>query len=35
VLREDKSADSLSADQALENAPRREDNFFGVPKVIE
>jgi len=35
VLREDKSADSLSADQALGNAPRREDSFFGVPKVIE
>jgi len=35
VLREDKPADSLSAGQALENAPRREGNFFGVPKVIE
>ncbi len=34
VLREDRPVDSLSSDKALENAPQREENFFGVPKVI-
>lgn len=35
VLRDDKPAESLSSAQALENAPERQGNFFGVPKVIE
>ena len=35
VLREDKPAESLTTDKALNNAPDREGNFFGVPKVIE
>ncbi|PIP20663.1 MAG: Asp-tRNA(Asn)/Glu-tRNA(Gln) amidotransferase GatCAB subunit C [Candidatus Omnitrophica bacterium CG23_combo_of_CG06-09_8_20_14_all_40_11] len=35
VLRDDLLAESLSSHKALENAPRREGNFFGVPKVIE
>ncbi len=35
VLRDDKLAESLSSAQALENAPERQGNFFGVPKVIE
>lgn len=35
VFREDSPGVSLSADKALENAPQREGNFFGVPKVIE
>ncbi len=35
VLREDNVWPSLTPDQALENAPRRNKNFFSVPKVIE
>ena len=35
VLRDDLPAESLSSDKALENAPERQGNFFGVPKVIE
>jgi aspartyl-tRNA(Asn)/glutamyl-tRNA(Gln) amidotransferase subunit C len=35
VLRDDKAAESLSSDKALEDAPERQGNFFGVPKVIE
>lgn len=35
VLREDQPKDSLLCDKALTNAPHREGNFFGVPKVIE
>ncbi|MGB2768550.1 MAG: Asp-tRNA(Asn)/Glu-tRNA(Gln) amidotransferase subunit GatC [Candidatus Zixiibacteriota bacterium] len=34
VLREDKILPSLSADQALANAPRKREGFFRVPKVI-
>jgi len=34
VLREDEVLPSLSADQALANAPRSEDGFFRVPRVI-
>ena len=35
VLREDAPGESLSCEKALANAPRREGNFFVVPKVIE
>ena len=35
VLREDIAAKSLPAGNALENAPSKQGNFFGVPKVIE
>ena len=35
ILREDLPKESLSNDKALMNAPGREGNFFGVPKVIE
>lgn len=34
VMREDKKESSLSAEEALRNAPVRKDNFFIVPKVI-
>ena len=34
VLRKDRVSPSLSADQALANAPKSEDGFFRVPKVI-
>ncbi|MBM3255465.1 MAG: Asp-tRNA(Asn)/Glu-tRNA(Gln) amidotransferase subunit GatC [Candidatus Omnitrophica bacterium] len=35
VLRQDQSKDSLAADKALENAPKKQGDFFSVPKVIE
>jgi aspartyl-tRNA(Asn)/glutamyl-tRNA(Gln) amidotransferase subunit C len=35
VLREDKLKASLPIEESLNNAPQREGNFFGVPKVIE
>lgn len=35
VLRADTPGESLSIEQALKNAPRKEGNFFVVPKVIE
>jgi len=34
VLAEDSADESLSPDQALANAPARDENFFKVPKVI-
>ncbi len=35
VLREDVTGESLSNEQALANAPRRDGEFFSVPKVLE
>lgn len=35
VFRPDEVRPSLSLDEALRNAPKRNDNFFKVPKVIE
>ena len=35
VLRDDSTTESLPNEKALENAPQRQGNFFGVPKVIE
>lgn len=35
ILREDVQKESLPPEKALENAPQKESNFFGVPKVIE
>lgn len=35
VMREDALSPSLSADEALLNAPDRADNFYRVPKIIE
>jgi aspartyl-tRNA(Asn)/glutamyl-tRNA(Gln) amidotransferase subunit C len=34
VLADDRLGDSLSCEQALANAPQRDDCFFMVPKVI-
>jgi aspartyl-tRNA(Asn)/glutamyl-tRNA(Gln) amidotransferase subunit C len=34
-LREDVVVPWLSSDEALENAPQREEDFFAVPKVLE
>lgn len=35
VLREDNPGESLPVDKVLKNAPRKEGNFFVVPKIIE
>jgi len=35
VLRKDQAKDSLSNEEALQNAPDKKENFFKVPKVIE
>jgi aspartyl-tRNA(Asn)/glutamyl-tRNA(Gln) amidotransferase subunit C len=33
--REDEVTDGFIADEIIANAPRREDHFFVVPKVVE
>ena len=35
VMRDDTTADSLSPEEALRNAPRREGEFFRVKAVLE
>jgi len=35
VFREDKLKESLSPDEALQNAPERENNFFKVTRIIQ
>jgi aspartyl-tRNA(Asn)/glutamyl-tRNA(Gln) amidotransferase subunit C len=35
VLRPDEPRPSLEADQALSNAPEREDDRFRVPRIVE
>lgn len=35
VLRDDTCRASLPLEKVLQNAPKKEDNFFEVPKVIE
>ena len=35
VFREDRTAPSLSTDEALSNAPDREGPFFRVPRIID
>lgn len=35
VFRKDTPKGSLPVDIALKNAPRKKDNFFCVPKIIE
>lgn len=35
VFREDQAASSLSAEEALSNAPDREGPFFRVPRIID
>jgi aspartyl-tRNA(Asn)/glutamyl-tRNA(Gln) amidotransferase subunit C len=34
ALREDEVRPCLSTDQALQNAPRKRDHYFQVPKVV-
>jgi aspartyl/glutamyl-tRNA(Asn/Gln) amidotransferase, C subunit len=33
-LRQDEPAPSLSVEEALQNAPRRRDSFFEVPRIV-
>ena len=35
VLREDESKDTLTQKQALINAPKKDSDYFKVPKVID
>jgi aspartyl-tRNA(Asn)/glutamyl-tRNA(Gln) amidotransferase subunit C len=35
VMRQDEVRPSLSQEEALANAPDREDVFFRVPRIIE
>ena len=35
VMREDEVKDHLPHDRALVNAPKKDDDYFRVPKVIE
>jgi aspartyl-tRNA(Asn)/glutamyl-tRNA(Gln) amidotransferase subunit C len=35
VMRKDEALQTISHDQGLTNAPKRDANFFRVPKVIE
>jgi aspartyl-tRNA(Asn)/glutamyl-tRNA(Gln) amidotransferase subunit C len=35
VFRKDTLRKSLEKDEALQNAPRRNNDFFSVPKIIE
>lgn len=34
-LREDEAGEPLDHERALKNAPKKDDHFFRVPKVIE
>ncbi|MFZ3062456.1 MAG: Asp-tRNA(Asn)/Glu-tRNA(Gln) amidotransferase subunit GatC [Actinomycetota bacterium] len=34
VFREDKSRPCLTQEEALKNAPKKEDNMFVVPKIV-
>jgi len=34
VFREDKSRSCLTQEEALKNAPKKEDNMFVVPKIV-
>lgn len=34
VFREDEPGESISPEEALQNAPKRRDDYFEVPKVI-
>ena len=34
VFREDKVEESISTEEALKNAPSKDDKYFHVPKVI-
>ena len=35
VMREDLAQNTVSHDEALKNAPRKDSDYFRVPKVLE
>ncbi len=35
VMREDESKDTLTQNEALKNAPKKDSDYFKVPKVID
>jgi aspartyl-tRNA(Asn)/glutamyl-tRNA(Gln) amidotransferase subunit C len=35
AFREDEITEPIGVEQALQNAPQRNDNYFKVPKIIE
>ena len=35
VFRKDEAKKSLTQEEALQNAPKKKDSFFSVPKIIE
>lgn len=35
VLRDDVAVDSISAAQALKNAPKKDSDYFRIPKVLD
>ena len=35
VMREDESKDTLTQKEALKNAPKKDSDYFKVPKVID
>jgi aspartyl-tRNA(Asn)/glutamyl-tRNA(Gln) amidotransferase subunit C len=35
VLREDKAVDTLSQEEALANAPKKDSDYFRIPKVLD
>ena len=35
TLREDITVDSINQDQALRNAPKRDSDYFRIPKVLD
>ena len=35
ILREDEAKDTLTQKQALKNAPKKDSDYFKVPKVID
>ncbi len=34
-LREDKASNDITQDEALKNAPKKDSDYFRVPKVVE
>lgn len=35
VLREDKAEDTISVQEALKNAPKKDSDYFRIPKVLD
>ena len=35
VMREDESKDTLTQNEALKNAPKKDSDYFRIPKVLD